>query len=229
MRTNSRGFTLIELMLAMTFISILMIAIAVSTIEVMHMYSKGLAIKSVNQAGRDLGDSIRRDAASVGVVKSPIIQPDDAGAGGLGRLCLGGVSYLWNKPEALQQGSTTGVTYSDNTAKKIVLARVIDAGGNYCTKTGETYPINVSSQTANEMLPSDNGDLALHSLTLDRVPPLTEVAVPSEALYDIRYTIGTNDAGTINTGDLSCNPPADANQNYNFCSINNFEMIVRVG
>lgn len=210
-----------------------MIAIAVSTIEVMHMYSKGLTIKSVNQAGRDLGDSIRRDAASVGVVKSPIIQPDDPAAGGLGRLCLGGVSYLWNTADALQQGSNTGVTYSDNTLKKIVLARVVDVGGNYCTKAGDNYPISVSSQTANEMLPSDNGDLALHSLTLDRIPPLDEVVVPNEAIYDIRYTIGTNDAGTlngtINTGDLSCIPPSDANQNYNFCSINNFEMIVRVG
>lgn len=229
MRTNKNGFTLIELMLAMTFIAILMIAIAVSTIETMHLYSKGLAIKSVNQAGRDLGDSIRRDAASVGVVKSPIIQPDAPGAGGLGRLCLGGVSYLWNTPESLQQGSEKGVTYTDNTAKKIILARVVDAGGNYCTKAGEVYPIAVSSQAANEMLPSDNGDLALHSLTLDRVPPLTEASVPNEALYDIRYIIGTNDAGTINTGDLSCNPPSDANQNFNFCSINNFEMIVRVG
>lgn len=229
MQTNSKGFTLIELMLAMTFIAILMIAIAVSTIETMHLYSKGLAIKSVNQAGRDLGDSIRRDAASVGVVKSPIIQPDEAGAGGLGRLCLGGVSYLWNKPDALQQGSTSGVAYSDDAARKIVLARVVDAGGSYCTKVGEVYPINVSSQTANEMLPSNNGDLALHSLMLDRVPPLSAVAVPNEALYDIRYTIGTNDAGTISTSDLSCNPPADMNQNYNFCSINNFEMIVRVG
>jgi hypothetical protein len=193
------------------------------------MYSKGLTIKSVNQAGRDLGDSIRRDAASVGVVKSPIIQPDAQGAGGLGRLCLGGVSYLWNTHDALQQGNTSGVAYSDNIAKKIVLARVVDAGGNYCTKAGETYPINVSSLTANEMLPSDNGDLAIYSLTLVRVPSLSAPSVPNEALYDIQYTIGTNDAGSINTGDLSCIPPSDANQNYNFCSINNFEMIVRVG
>ncbi len=229
MRTNRAGFTLIELMLAMTFIAILMIAIAVSTIQVMHLYSKGLAIKSINQAGRDLGSSIKRDASGVGVVQTPIVSPDASGAGGLGRLCLGSVSYLWNKPEALQPTSSTAVTYSDIPTKKIVLTRVIDAGGNYCRLSGGVYPITVAMSSATEMLPSENGDLALHAMDLERIPPLSDPAVPTEALYDIRYTIGTNDSGTVNTSDYSCNPPSDANQNFNFCAVNNFEMIVRVG
>ncbi len=224
--TKRQGFTLIELMLAMSFIGILLIAMAVSIINLTHLYSKGITIKSVNQAGRDLGVALRRDAANISVVTAPIVQPSDSGSGGLGRLCLGNYSYIWNSPDKL--ASKTAVNYADATTTPIVLARVVDGGGSYCQAVAGVYPVIVTKANATEMLPADNGDYALRSLTLDRVPPIGSAA-KANMLYDLRYTIGTNEQGTIDTLDQSCKPPSAATGNFNFCSVNTFELIVRAG
>jgi prepilin-type N-terminal cleavage/methylation domain-containing protein len=56
-----KGFTLIELMLAMSFISVLLLSIAMVGIQAGKMYSRGIVLRDVNQAGRDISDTIRRD------------------------------------------------------------------------------------------------------------------------------------------------------------------------
>ena len=50
------GFTLIELSFAIAFISVLLITIALITNEIVSLYRKGHAMKTVNQVGRDLID-----------------------------------------------------------------------------------------------------------------------------------------------------------------------------
>ena len=62
-RHVQRGFTIIELMLAMTFVSFLLMAIAMVTVQVGKTYNRGLTLKTVNQSGRDITDSIRSDIA----------------------------------------------------------------------------------------------------------------------------------------------------------------------
>ena len=48
------GFTLIELSFAIAFISVLLITITLITREIVSIYRKGYAIKTVNQVGRDI-------------------------------------------------------------------------------------------------------------------------------------------------------------------------------
>ena len=50
---NRRGFTLIELMLAIAFISMLLLAIAAVGIQVGRIYTRGIVLRDVNQAGRE--------------------------------------------------------------------------------------------------------------------------------------------------------------------------------
>lgn len=50
------GFTLIELSFAIAFISVLLITIALITSEIVTLYRRGYAIKTVNAVGRDLID-----------------------------------------------------------------------------------------------------------------------------------------------------------------------------
>ncbi len=57
------GFTLIELTFAITFISILLIAIGWLTIHITSTYEKGLAIKAVNSTGKELVDDFSRAIA----------------------------------------------------------------------------------------------------------------------------------------------------------------------
>lgn len=225
-----RSFTLVELMLAMGFLSILMLMIALATIQIMHTYNRGLSLKAINQSGRELGDSITRDTQSSAVQSVPVVQPTDAGAGNVGRLCLGGVSYLWNTASALRgdSGAPAPVNYTD-TGLPIVLARVADAGGTYCQPIAANLykSVNIQHSSSTEMLSSISNDLALYSLAFDRVPPLSNST--QHALYHIQFTIGTNELKTVNTSNQTCKPPTDINANFDFCSINSFDLLVRVG
>lgn len=54
LKTSKQGFTIIELMLAMTFVATLLISIAVVTINIVSIYQRGLALKAVNNVGRSL-------------------------------------------------------------------------------------------------------------------------------------------------------------------------------
>lgn len=228
MSTNTKqGFTLIELMLAISFVGVLLITMLVAIIHVTGVYSKGMTIKSINQVGRDLGSAITRDAAGLASVANPIVQPDEQGAGSLGRLCLGSFSYVWSPAAKLSDGSA--VKYMDATDTSIVLARVPDSGGSYCRKlASDQYRTDVEKAQSTEILSAEQGDYALHAASLQQIPA-TGAASSAEVLYDIRYTIGTNDVGSIDTADQSCKAPDDAQNNFNFCSVNTFEIMVRAG
>src|SRR3954468_13520221 len=111
-RDNRQGFTLIELMLAMTFIAMLLVAIALTTIQISNIYNKGITLREVNQAGRSVSDELQRTISSA----TPFdVTPKGSGdiapasryitsAGG-GRMCLGNYTYAWNYGKALVGGS----------------------------------------------------------------------------------------------------------------------------
>ncbi len=221
--TKRSGFTLIELMLALSFIGILLIATVVTVIHVTHQYSKGVTYKLVNQTGRDLGAAIKRDAASVSAVASPLVQPA-SNNGELGRLCLGSYSYVWSNPAKLRDNTATKYANSD---RPVVMARVPDSGGRYCTAgvTGD-YNTIVSLDGVTEMLPSNSGDYAIHEITVDKIAASGANALPS--LYKIAYTIGTNEEDTINST-FRCEPPANLKSNFDFCAVNRFELMVEAG
>ncbi len=56
--TTKSGFTLVELGIAMAFISMLLIVIAVVTTNIVTIYQKGLTLKAVNSVGRGLVDEL---------------------------------------------------------------------------------------------------------------------------------------------------------------------------
>ena len=56
-----QGFTLVELLLAMTGVAILLVAVATTTIQLMNMYHKGITIKTINPQG----PALRRPAPDV--------------------------------------------------------------------------------------------------------------------------------------------------------------------
>src|SRR5688572_23689793 len=123
---NTRGFTLIELMLAMTFIAVLLIAIAMTTIQISNIYNKGMTLREVNQAGRALSDEFQRSIASA-VPFDVTPKLDDSPAtitskyvvrDGGGRLCLGAYTYAWNygKTIAGESGAPAVFNKYDNSS-----------------------------------------------------------------------------------------------------------------
>ena len=63
-RDIKKGFTMVELSLALIFISIILITIAWLTMHVTTIYQKGLAMKAVNSTAKELIDDFSRAIAA---------------------------------------------------------------------------------------------------------------------------------------------------------------------
>lgn len=227
---SRRGFTVIELMLAMTFISVLLLAIAITSIQAGRMYNRGVTLKSINSAGRDISDTLRRDFLQT---DSRLISNDGRaieiveGRWTSGRLCLGGYSYLWNVP-AEDNVEPNGATVLGPDSRPINFVRYIDEEAVMCQRGEGGYPnrLDQASRLRHLLKPSsgDEAAVALHSLELN---PVAVTEISPEGLYSLSFVIGTNKLSEINTSNQSCKPPSDSESNQDFCSINKFEMIVR--
>ena len=60
---RQNGFTLIELMLAMAFVSALLIAVAMTVIQIASIYNRGITLKDVNQTGSSVASELQRNIA----------------------------------------------------------------------------------------------------------------------------------------------------------------------
>ena len=94
----NKGFTLVELMLAMAFVSGLLLAIALLTMQVVNIYTKGVTLSAVDQAGQVISREIcdQLAAAPQGDVK--VIDETNGG-----RICMGQISYVWNYADGTQR------------------------------------------------------------------------------------------------------------------------------
>ncbi|MEP6710674.1 MAG: hypothetical protein ABJA64_03060 [Candidatus Saccharibacteria bacterium] len=239
-RINHKGFTLIELMLSMTFVSLLLVAIAMLTIQISNTYTKGITLRDVNQAGLSISSDLQR---SINAAAS-----FDAEAGGNsyevqptgGRLCLGKYSYVWNNGDKINQVSDSSplsnkfVLQDGSQSTQIIrFVKVADQGKTLCQPTNQdaikndgaaaVYPDITLDQKATEMLSAGDRDLAIHSFKI--------LSGSQESpIYAISIVIGTNGKDEITGTDSDqCKPPADIAGAQDYCSINRFDIIARVG
>ena len=230
-RDNIKGFTLIELMLAMTFIAALLVAIAVTTIQISTIYTKGITLREVDQAGRSVSDELQRNIASAvpfDVTPKRDASPTTATSkyvvrDGGGRLCLGRYTYAWNYGKALKGGAgAPGVFNRYNDGTEVRFAKVNDAGSALCADP----TLVVQKSAASDLLSSGDRDLVLHTFTITKTASDAEIG---QALYAISMTIGTNDRAQLTTNDTSCKPPSEGEGNESYCSVNQFDIIARAG
>lgn len=224
---KSRGFTLVELSLVMAFISLLLLAILFTTIHIGKIYAKGVTNRQLNQVGRELVDTVRRDflvadAAHIVWYPSPM-----AGGDGSGRICLGKVSYVWNTAQLLQQSSATKIMSKDGSTP-VVFERVEDPQALLCTPDiSGAYPTNLAGlAVGNEtyLLDSEGRSLAVYTLSI--APVMVD---GSDGLYKLNMAIGTNDPGIVDTSAVQCKPPSDNSSNFEYCAIADFDITVRAG
>jgi len=232
-RANTKGFTLIELMLAMTFISVLLIAIALTTIQISNIYTKGITLREVNQVGRSVSEELQRSIAS----SSPFdVTPkmDDSVTSvskyvvrdGGGRLCLGRYTYVWNFGDALKGGAGAPAIYNKyaGNSDQIRFVKVEDPSAALCTNP----TTNIDKSKSIDLLTSGDRDLVIHKFTVAKTAEEAEI---DQALYAISMTIGTNDREQliITTNDASCKPPAEGVGDEDYCAVNQFDIIARAG
>lgn len=228
MSKRTAGFTIVELSIAIAFLGILMMAIVTLSMTAGKLYVKGNTNKAINQAGRDIADTIRRDFLAAGADK--IIHPTDIVVSGVptatsGRICVGQVAYLWNSADMLNATSTQAsgkrITIG-GTAIKFV--RITGNGvSTYCTLGAVVYP---ATPTATELLGGSGVEYALHTVSFTQLAQNNRKGV-----YHVAYQIGTNDLGTTQTvgGYVSCRPNDSVLANFNYCSVASFDTLVRVG
>lgn len=228
---NKQGFTLIELMLAMTFIAVLLLAIAMTTLQISAIYNKGITLREVNQAGRAVSDELQRSISSaVPFDVTPKVDASPATAtskyvvrDGGGRLCLGRYTYAWNYGKSIAGVSGAPAVfnkYTDGTAVRF--AKISDPSADLCVNSAQS----IIRANASEMLTSGDRDLVMHDFSIvnGASDPVT-----GQAMYAISLVIGTNDNDQIETNDRSCKPPAGGVGKENYCSINQFDIIARAG
>lgn len=121
-----KGFTIIELVLAMGFLTTILVTIAILLIQIMSIYQKGLSLRAVNTMGQQLIDELSRTVGGSPIVPNINPVPNDSGivneqalATALRRyyvsntivedgrqkqingvFCTGSYSYIWNTPES---------------------------------------------------------------------------------------------------------------------------------
>lgn len=115
------GFTLIEVSTALIFVGFIIFILAATTVNIVRSYNKGIWLAQINQAGQqmnsDIGDKARY---------SPAAKVDTVNR----RMCINGVSYLWNTQQDIDDHNEKDNVYSDGTP--IRLARIDDPSGDYC-------------------------------------------------------------------------------------------------
>lgn len=231
-RADSRhyGFTIIELLVAMSFVSMLLLAIAVTVIQISNIYSKGMTMKSVDQSGRTISNDIRQTLSQSRPFnidtafrlqrypESELNSPDG------GRLCTGVYTYVWNFGKSL----TAPINQYSESTESIRFARVRDSEGGYCADPNRA----IEKADATELLASEGQDLAIQSFS---VKQLANDPSLGQSLYRIVMEIGTNNqdalqqARTITSIDTSCKPPSDDASLQNFCAVSQFDFTAQAG
>jgi Tfp pilus assembly protein PilV len=199
--SKSRGFTVIELLLAMTFLTFILLFVITATIQIMRVYNKGVATKTINQSGRTIVEEMSREIRGANPSTFNTSQMSN------GRLCLGEVSYIWNLGNTMSGANK----YTDNTP--ISFVRVKDPSGLYCDP----------SQTPTKAAATE---LISNTIWVQQVSVIQSVASDS-SLVQLRIRLSTSDINSPNVldnGEYVCSGSRDGD----FCAVVDFTTVAAI-
>lgn len=219
MKRKTHGFTLVELNLAIIFVAILVIAVALVTINVTKINQRGIMLKTINQTGREVMDMLQRDLATARTSQVEYVAPID----GVGRLCLGTVSYVFNTAAAL---NGTGTPIRNEANQAVTFVRMDDKDGVWCQESGGVFAKSIVNTTADrptELLQNDTIPVAVHALDVRELAKTTD---ERQSLQELRLLLGTNELNTVAAGG-TCKLPTDHEANFDYCVVREFRTIIR--
>ncbi len=229
---SKAGFTIIELMIAMAFIALLLLAIAAAVMQIGAIYNKGVTMKSVNQAGRLIVADMKRTIGETQPFEViAAYKPHDHNQGSTntvdydgGRLCTGIYTYVWNIGRHVDidvPASQINKYGGANSDKQLRLVRVRDNGGQYCK--GEATGV-IQFSDATELL--SEGNLAVQAFAIERV---TDNMSSGTAVYSISIVVSDANQEAIDTVDNTCKAPSEDATYQNYCAVNEFVFTARAG
>jgi type II secretory pathway pseudopilin PulG len=238
---KQQGFTIIELTLAMMFISFLLLGIALTIIQIGAVYNQGSLAKEINQVSRDINDDLDRTISASGsltLATDYMLRPSATAPAG-GRLCLGTYTYVWNYAKAINSANVNVTKYlagPDGTtpSSPIRLVKVPDPGKLYCAKSGTafTYPNirSVDTPNAQELLQAGDRELGIHNFAfISPVPASATDASTGQQIYSLTYTIGTSNIAALDATQSACLAPSIVNADPLYCNVQKFSLVVRAG
>lgn len=212
--SKQNGFTMVELMLAMAFLSMLMLAIALLVFQISSIYNKGLTIRSINEAGQTVASDMQRTMNISRAVRSVT----DAGGG---RLCADDIVYAWNYQDSVGTVNAFNKTVSnDNTLRLVKFSPMgVASSTDYCAPDPVTgYAAIPNINTA--LLDSDE-NIILHSFSYEG---RTVTGDATQMLHEISFLLGTDDRKFLD--DTGCAAPASSVDDE-YCAVNRFNFITR--
>lgn len=205
---------MIELLFAMSFVSVMLIIILTATLQVTRIYNKGITLKQVNQAGATITSELQ---STLKAADAPLAIDTTAGQDALhhGRLCLGSYSYVWNTPDIPVANTLTS-------GGEIGMVEVSDPGSSMCPTSGSYPP--VPDADAQELIRSSTGSsnirLQLRNFTITK-----DANNGVNYLYHISMTISTDDPTLITLSD-DHSPHCTGATDDEFCALNSFDFTV---
>ena len=223
---NKKGFTIMELMLAMGVIAFLLLSVAGLIIQMTNTITRGTTYKDLNAASRTINADLTKTFNSTSVLDGWDGQNNNNEyyrvVGGSGAFCTGSVSYLWNTN--LESSGALIVHAGDNNPVRFVKIR--DTAKSYCSNTAQStvwrkVPRN---DTVTEILSNSEVNLQLHSISFTSGGNLISSS-SNQMIVNIAYVLGTpnNNDIRMNAGSRNC----EGNVKSNYCAVNKFELTVR--
>ncbi|MDB5179927.1 MAG: hypothetical protein JWN12_559 [Candidatus Saccharibacteria bacterium] len=227
-----KGFTIIELMLAMAFISMLLLVIALTLVQIGNIYNHGNTAKDVNASSRAISDELSFALTSSGSFSlnsadHHYVVMSHSGTPIGGRLCVGKYSYIWNYAAALSPAGTYPNPSPDTTRNiylpsaipnlsanvvkigsaatryEISLVKAPDASGAYCVPTATTPSGYPNVNPVGATELLRTGDHGIVLHYLDITTAATATdSLSAQQLYKVTFVLGTPDVNAV-TGALS--------------------------
>ncbi len=242
-QAKQQGFTLIELVLAMAFISMLMLAIALTILQISQTYNQGLTYKEVDLASRTISGDLTTDISAstqfslAANANHYVAQPWG------GSLCLGRYSYVWNYGKAIatyntapQPNTLNLLVDSSGKTSTLNMVKVLDVNGSMCA---DATAKKVPTSNAVELLQNTDHNLVIHEFCISTQPsagdPLT-----GQQLYTLSYSIGSNDVNALTSsssaqcqgpnqsdGLAACKGPNQSGSDLQYCTVQEFSLVLR--
>ena len=211
---KNRGFTILELTLAMTFLSFIMLFVMTVLLQIMNIYNKGIAMTQINQVGRQINDDISSKARFT-TSDSVVYKNENR------RLCVGGVSYLWNTEEDRTRGSSYIKNYFseevDVESRKntnLGVVRVEDVNASYCSDLS-LMPSKSSSEVSS--LARKSVSVLDFEVALSTSSDILEVNI-------VLSTSGSNKPVSSDNGWKCLN--SDNNEPNQYCAFGEFNFLI---
>lgn len=195
--TGQAGFTLVELVLSTAFIAFILIFMLSAMTQTMANYNKGLAIKQINQTARTVVEEMSR------LVRGTTTSTINTAYLPNGRVCMGGVSYVWNVRGAVAN------RYTDNTS--FTMVRVNDAAGALCAPG---LP-SVNKANSTEVL---SGQIWVQSVDVD--------VSSNQQLVDISIGLSTGAPNQPTGNDAQLGTICDGGKDSQYCAVATFTTTV---